>query len=218
MNPPYCFNDLPVNDKMSPTQAAKKLMELREKEAAQALEQIQHKKPAQAAMFGTRLLWPFHNRSWQHTAHAFGYFGTNSKRSGVFRIEHAGNISPDNSLKNSRIKITLDCIRVADYPGFGEHLILFDFYAQNQLPRNTEHLHFNITCRALEGERAAIIGYPIFVGLNVGREGVAFKCFTVNVKNKKDETFLSFMESDIFRSGLKLASTIQPAIVTLSGF
>src|SRR5262249_7758123 len=55
-----------------------------------------------------------------------------------------------------------------------------------------------------------------FVGLNVGTQGVAFKCFTVNVQNDDDEKFLGLMESDVFRSGLKLATTLQPALGPLS--
>ena len=106
---------------------------------------------------------------------------------------------------------------MADYPGGGTHRVLFDFYAQNQVPGNVEHLHFNATYRVRHGEQAALVGYPIFVGLNVSTEGVAFKCFTVNVKNDNDEAFLGFLESDVFKAGLRLASTMQPAIAPLSG-
>ena len=37
-------------------------------------------------------------------------------------------------------------------------------------------------CRMRAGEQAPIMDYPIFVGLNVGSEGVAFRCHTVNVR------------------------------------
>jgi hypothetical protein len=132
-------------------------------------------------------------------------------------ILHAGNIRPQEDLKKSRIKITLDSLRVAAYPGTGVHHVLFDFYAQNQIAgKNVEHLHFNASYRAREGERAAILGYPIFLGLNVGGEGVMFKCYTVNVKNESDEALLNFLDSDVFKAGLKLAKTAQPAIAPLS--
>jgi hypothetical protein len=100
--------------------------------------------------------------------------------------------------------------------GSGTHRILFDFYAQNQVSSGIEHLHFNATYRVRENEEAAIIGYPIFVGLNVGIEGVVFRCLTVNVKNEDDEALLGFLESDVFKSGLMLATTAQPAIAPLS--
>ena len=67
-----------------------------------------------------------------------------------------------------------------------------------------------------EGEQVAVIGYPIFVGLNVGADGVALKCFTVNVANQEDEAFLGFLDSNAFKTGLKLASTLQPAIAPFS--
>lgn len=142
----------------------------------------------------------------------YGYLAPAPPGSDPLPIQHAGNIAADPTLKKTRIKITLDRLRVADYPGGSTHRVLFDFYAQNQVPGNVEHLHFNATHRVREGEQAAILGYPIFVGLNVGTEGVAFKCFTVNVGNEADEAFLGFLESDVFKEGLKLASMLQPAI------
>ena len=95
--------------------------------------------------------------------------------------------------------------------------MLFDFSAQNQIPGTPEHLHFNATYRAREGEQVGIIGYPRFVGLSVGTEGLGFECFTVNVKNDADEAFLGFLESDVFKDGLRLALAAQPAIAPLSG-
>jgi hypothetical protein len=155
--------------------------------------------------------------AWKHTAHAFGYIPPLSKDQSFIEIKHVSQVEADNTLKNSRIVITLDGLRVADYPGNGEHRILFDFYGQNQVETAIEDLHFNGTFRVQEGQRAAVLGFPIFVGLNVGNQGVKFKCFTVNVKNTDDEVFLSMMDSDIFRQGLKLATVAQPAIAPLTG-
>ncbi len=203
------FDDLPVLGALPPQEAAAKLREVGEVEAATALEAA----PGKAVTFrGARRWWPFQDKPWQHTAHAFGYLAPAPPGSDPLAIQHAGNIKAQTGLKNARIKITLDRLRVADYPGGSTHRVLFDFYAQNQVPGHVEHLHFNATHRVREGEQAAILGYPIFVGLNVGTEGVAFKCFTVNVGNEADEAFLGFLESDVFKEGLKLASTVQPAI------
>jgi hypothetical protein len=203
------FDDLPVLGALSPQEAAAKLREVGEVEAATELEAA----PGEAVTFrGAKRWWPFQDKPWQHTAHAFGYLAPAPPGSDPLSIQHAGNIKAHARLKNARIKITLDRLRVADYPGGSTHRVLFDFYAQNQVAGIVEHLHFNATHRVREGEQAAILGYPIFVGLNVGTEGVAFKCFTVNVGNDADEAFLSFLESDVFKEGLKLASTVQPAI------
>jgi hypothetical protein len=207
------FDDLPVLGKLPPKQAATKLREVGEDDAAAALEAGQE---AAAHTFGGPWWWPFQDRPWQHTARAFGYLAPAAPSQAPLPIRHAGNIAADPALKNGRIKITLDRLRVAAYPGGGMHRVLFDFYAQNQVPGEVEHLHFNATYRVREGEQAAILGYPIFVGLNVGSEGVAFKCFTVNVRNDQDEAFLGFLDSDVFKAGLKLASTVQPAIAPFS--
>jgi hypothetical protein len=132
-------------------------------------------------------------------------------------IKFAGNISPDETLVGQQIKITLNQLRVADYPGGSEHQILFEFGARNQADESkTEDAQFSICLRAREGQSAAVIGVPVFVGLNVGLEGVALHCQTVNVKNSEDERFLEFMESDHFKNGLQLMKTVQPAIVPLA--
>ncbi len=161
--------------------------------------------------------WSFSNRPWQHTSHTLGYLTqvpSNSRQD--IPIQAASNVSGDLGLKNSQIKITLNALRVASYPGNGTHQILFDFYTQNQLPEVTEHLHFNSIYRVREGQHAAILNYPIFLGLNVGNDGLIFKCLTVNVKNEEDEQAIQFLDSDAFKTGLQLATTVQPAIKPLS--
>jgi hypothetical protein len=207
------FSDLPVLGKLPRDKVAEKLRELGEDEAAHAV--LLPRMPETSRVYGS--WWPSLNRAWQHTAHTFGYLAPAAPGDELLSIRHAGNIEADVTLKKARIKITLDRLRVADYPGSGTHRILFDFYAQNQVPNSIEHLHFNATYRAREAEQAAILGFPIFVGLTVGSDGVAFKCYTVNVKNEGDETFLNCLESDVFKAGLKLGTTLQPAIAPLSG-
>jgi hypothetical protein len=203
---------LPVLGRMTPAAAAAKLRELGEDEVAAVLEAA-----ALAASFGIRgWIWPDQGKPWQHTAHAFGYLAPAPPGADLLPIRHAGNIAADASLKGARIKITLDRLRVASYPGGGTHRVLFDFYAQNQVAGDVEHLHFNATYRVREGQQAAVLGQPIFVGLNVGGEGVAFRCATVNVKNDEDEAFLDLLESDVFKAGLKLGTAMQPAIAPLS--
>ena len=211
------FEDLPVLGKLPRELAVTKLRELGEDDVAEALEAAEETSRKGGPTFGGRWsFWSAQNEAWQHTAHTFGYLAPSPPGSGPLPIQHAGNIAADTSLRNSRIKISLDRLRVADYPGSGTHRVLFDFYAQNQLPGNVEHLHFNATYRVREGEQAAIVGYPIFVGLNVGSEGLSFKCYTVNVQNDEDEAFLGFLESDVFKAGLKLAATAQLAIAPFS--
>lgn len=217
------FDNLPVLGELPPPEAAAKLRELGEDSAADTLEKAIAELPSDNLTLGrsaagesVKSWWPFQDRPWQHTAHAFGYIVPAPGGPARLPVIDAGEIEADATLKNSRLRITLDRLRIASYPGGGTHRVLVDFYAQNQVPGSVEHLHFNATFRVREGEHAGITGYPIFVGLNVGEEGVAFKCFTVNVQNDEDEAFLGFLESDVFKSGLKLASTLQPAIAPFS--
>jgi hypothetical protein len=207
------YEDLPVLGRMSCADAAAKLRNVGEHEAADllSLEGAQRVNDYSFLDFaGVR------ERGYQHTAHAFGHIPLNSG-SDVLSIQSVGEMAADTSLRNSRIRITLDGLRAADYPGSGSHRVLFDFYAQNQVSRQVEHLHFNSTLRVREGESAAVVGYPVFIGLNVPAEGISLKCLTVNVKNDDDERLLAGLESDVFKNGLKLATSLQPAIAPLTG-
>lgn len=210
------FDDLPVLGALSPDEAMAKLRELGEYEFANQIEDKLRDASISVDAFGSISL--LSEKAWQHTEHTFGYIQpAPARQTEPTPIQHAGNIIADESLKNSRIKITLDRLRVADYPGAGTHLVLYDFYARNQVSAHAEDLHFNATCRVKEGEHAAVVGYPVFVGLNVGSEGIEFGYFTVNVKNNNDRALLGFLDSDVFKTGLQLVSTIQPAIAPLSG-
>jgi hypothetical protein len=54
------------------------------------------------------------------------------------------------------------------------------------------------------------------VGLHVGNEGIRLKVRTINVSNDQDEAVLNILESDVFKNGLQLIKTAQPALVPLS--
>ena len=208
------FLDIPVIGAQDAQHIARQLEEVGDEASAEQLRGASKPNTGTGDNFGS-LLFGSQPKPWQHTSHAYGYLSAGSRQRNR-KIEHAGNIQADTSLKNRTIKITLDQLCVAEYPGSGLHHILFDFYAQNQTPKTVEHVHFNAMFHAQEGQQAAIVGHPIFVGLNTGTQGVAFSCFTVNVKNKDDEKFLRFLDSDVFRTGLTLASVAQPAIAPLT--
>ncbi len=211
------FDDIPVLALMPFDQAAAKLRAVGEAEAAAALEaQPASQAPHEYATLAARV-WPFARpRAWQHTAHAFGHIAPARPGGDRLPIHAVGDIQPETRLKNSRVKLTLITMRAADYPGAGRHHVLFDFYARNQVPGGGEDLHFNLTCDVQEGERAAILNLPVFVGLNVGGEGLVLKCRTVNIHNEDDRKLLEFLKGDAFKAGLQLAATAQPAIVPLS--
>jgi len=147
---------------------------------------------------------------WRKTEHRYGYLAPDSANGDLV---HAGTIAADVTLKNQPVKVTLNRLRVADYPGDGLHKVLFDFRARNQVAGGTtEKLHFNQVYRVNEGQGAGIIGYPIYLGLNVGTDGLSFEAYTVNVSNDADEKILGVVESDVGKQGLKLLTTAQPAL------
>lgn len=212
------FDDVSVIGKLRTADALAALSELGDAGAVARLEGRLMGKRTDRLETPLSLLHWGRPEPWEHTAHAFGYIPlATAGAPDDIEILHAGRTDPDLTLRNSKIDVTVDFIRVAGYPGGGIHHILFDFYAQNQVPGQVEHVHFNQMFRAREGESVGVLGYPVFLGLNVSNTGVAFKCFTVNVKNDDDEAFLAFLDGDVFKAGLQLASTAQPAIAPLAG-
>ncbi len=205
------LDGLPVIGELPPEVAAMKLREVGEDELAQALAEAPEAPPE---AFGVRSwLGIGRDRAWQHTAHSVGYLAPAAgPQAGLLEIRHAGNIAPDEALKGARVKLTLDGLRVADYPGRGMHRVLFDFAARNQTDQGGEQLHFSTAYRVREGEEAAVLGRPIFTGLQAGAEGLFLQCLTVNVLNEEDEALLRFLEGDAFTNGLQLLTTAQPAL------
>ncbi|NEN98159.1 MAG: hypothetical protein F6K50_22370 [Moorea sp. SIO3I7] len=153
------------------------------------------------------------NPPWSHATHQFGYIAPPPPGSTEVQvIQHPSAIKADPTLKNSRLNIRLDRLRIHKYPGGGLHNVLVSFAARNQVADAQEFVSFSQTYRVPEGQSAGIAGYPVFIGLNVGSQGIAFECSTVNVKNEADQAVLSALESSPFQTGLELLTTAQPAI------
>lgn len=210
------FDDVPVIGELPSEEAAAILYEVGENEVAEALE---GDSGTSAHTFGPgkyKHWWTPPDKLWLHTAHTFGYLPPGPPGSNLFSIQPVDTIQAEPALKRTRVKITLDRLRVAEYPGRGTHRVLLHFFAQNQVSEKKEDLHFNATYRVRQGEHAALRGYPIFVGMNVGNEGIRLRCRTINVKNDQDEAILNILESDTFKNGLQLITTVQPAITPLS--
>lgn len=150
---------------------------------------------------------------WMQTTHQFGYIALRQPGSiEPQEINYPGAIAADVTLKNNRINIRLDRLRVHKYPGDGTHNIMVNFAARNQVADVQETVTFSQTYRVREGQTAGVAGYPIFIGLNVGAQGLAFEGSTVNVNNEADQAILAALESPPFQSGLSLLTTAQPAI------
>ena len=116
MTPTAWFDDLPVLGQLPPGSAAAKLREAGEDEAATRLEE------ALPRGYGYPE-WPMVAVSGPAVAAhrtCLGHLASAPPGTSPRPIQHAGNILPDLAvLQNACIKITLDRLRVAGYPGRG---------------------------------------------------------------------------------------------------
>lgn len=151
-----------------------------------------------------------------HTGVLIGYIP--SKPAGrLSKIENAVTLPPEPSLKDSRVKITLERFYVHRYPGRGQHEILCEFTGKNQAEGKQEEMQFALTAKANDGASAAVSGAPIFLGVTVGGNGIAFEGKTINVGSKTDDDLLAALSSGSFRDGLGLLTTVQPALKPFVG-
>ncbi len=162
--------------------------------------------------------WSSKPQAYEHTECQIGYLPLVTTSNSKLRdVESAQKIQADSTL--SRINVRLDKLKVYDYPGRGNHEVMFTFQADNSMPQQAlqkETLTFSQVYEAQEGQGAGVVGYPIFIGLNVGKQGVAFKAATINVKNDGDEKILHVLKSKEFQGGLTLLTTAQPTLAPFS--
>lgn len=202
---------------MPVAEAAAKLRAMGEEEVADALEMPNSETGERPSNFGpfASLLLPRRANLYMTRNHVWGFLPDTAQSVEQIPISSPTMIEGDATLRNSHLVLRLDRLRVASYPGGGSHHVLFEFTSAHHTARGMQQVRFNTTCIVREGEDAAIVGYPIFVGLGVGQEGIVISGRTVNVKNDDDLGILSLINSDVFKTGLKLASTFQPALAPI---
>lgn len=153
---------------------------------------------------------------WGYTGLLIGFMAPDAEGTQI-AITDATSLIPDESLKNTRVKITFDRFWVHRYPGLGTHNILCEFTGKNQIHGEAEELRFALTTRASDRSSSPINGSPIFLGVSVGPNGISFEGRTINVCSDQDETLLAALSSGPFRDGLSLLTTAQPALKPFVG-
>jgi hypothetical protein len=202
------FTAITTIGELAPEQVAVKLEEIGDITTAKEFRQRAAAVDEGQPLFGWGTPKP-----WEYASHKLGFLALPAAGSvDPQPIKPASTILADPALKNSQINIHLDRLRIYDYPGNGKHNILFTFMAQNQLATGDEPVSFSRMYEASDGQEVGVAGWPIFIGLNVGATGVAFKTFTVNVANQTDEALLGFLSSSSFQTGLTLLKVAQPVI------
>lgn len=156
-------------------------------------------------------------RKWAYTAHVFGFIEEGDAGTEPLAIVPAASIAADPDLVGSRIKVTLDVFRIAEYPGLGQHTVLFDFVGRDQAGDEAQDLQFASVLKVEDGDNAAISGMPIFTGLTVPDDGLSFQARTISIHASGDEAILSALQGTAFKDGLRLLGQVQPALPQLVG-
>lgn len=156
-------------------------------------------------------------RAYKATGMVLGFIEPPANDEKTLPIVGVSQIVGDKGLVDKRIKITMDRFYVHEYPGSGQHDILCEFSGKNQVAGETEELRLALRFKARDGAAASLSGSPIFLGVTVGRDGIAFDGRSVNLGSKNDEQVLSTFESPAFQSGLSLLTSAQPALKPLVG-
>nr|WP_321272733.1 hypothetical protein [Alcaligenes faecalis] len=148
----------------------------------------------------------FPDPPYKHTGMVVGFLSPEGK------IVSASGLEPDRLLINQRIRVTLDRFYVESYPGSGNHTIVCEFNGKNQVQHDAEALKFATKLVVADQAAAASVNVPIFLGLTVSADGLAFEGRTINVRSNGSEAILDALESSVFRSGLALINLAQPAL------
>jgi hypothetical protein len=193
---------------MSPAKIVEYLREINDHAAADALD------PPGGIGQAFGLNWG--SEVWGHTGVLIGYIPPDASVR-LATIENAYTLPPDLSLKGSLIKISLERFWVQRYPGRGTHEILCEFTGKNQAQGEQEEMQFALKTEANDRSSAAVSGAPIFLGVTVGNNGIAFEGKTINIQSKMDEDLLAALNSGTFREGLGLLTTVQPALKPFVG-
>lgn len=154
---------------------------------------------------------PWSIQAWKHTGMVIGFIEPGVVTGNV-KVLPAATQAADHELVNTRIKVTLDRFYIESYPGGGTHTVVCEFNGKNQVTPEAEALKFATKFQVNDRSAAAAINVPVFLGLTVSPDGLAFEGRTINVKSGGSEAFLDVLESQVFRSGLSLIQTAQPAL------
>lgn len=154
---------------------------------------------------------PFMKYVWGYTGTKVGFIPEGSGAGDCVIMDAIG-MEPDYSLKDAALKVSLDVFYVHCYPGSGKHRILCEFSGKNQAGKESELMRFAVDLTANDRSPAAHIGKPIFVGVNVGRDGLSFEGRTVNVMSEDDDLMLEALGNATFKDGLSLLTTAQPVL------
>jgi len=130
-------------------------------------------------------------------------------------VVSAAELRADPGLIDSQIKISFDRAFIYEYPGLGTHSILCEFVGRNQIKDETEALRMALRFQSADNAGVSALGVPIFLGLTVGPNGIAFEGRSINVSSSADEFLLEALDGEAFKNGLALVNAVQPGLKPL---
>ena len=146
------------------------------------------------------------------TTHVCGFL----TEDGDAQIVPVTQVKPDAELRQQRLKITLDGLHIARYPGSGRHDVLFDFAIQLQMEEAKPIFHYSAHFEASNGETVPVANFPIFYGVQPSAEGITLGFQTVNIGSSYNEGLLDFLHTDAFKAGLEVAKGFVPVLAQIS--
>src|SRR5260370_6372751 len=109
---------------MPRAEAAARLEAIGETDVALALRQQPAPAAVRASSFGIFDGFSRPVKPWMHATHVFGFLPSSLSADAHQEIFPPGQIEADLSLRNGRINITLNRLRIAEYPGRGRRQVL----------------------------------------------------------------------------------------------
>jgi hypothetical protein len=124
---------------------------------------------------------------------------------GTDRLLPVSKAAADPALVGTPLRVTLDSLHVAKYPGKGTHTMLFDFALQSQPSQDSVPVyHYNAKFRAGDGETVPVHDFPLFHGFSAAAEGIVFGFQIINLESSFNKGLLDFLDTDEFKLGLSL--------------
>ncbi len=201
------LSEHPVLAEHTPLQVAAYLREIGDTKTADAITKI-------GSAGGQGITLPLKTYPWMCANHVIGYVAPGGK-SGRLSISPAVEIEPDADLIGKAIKINLNKFHVNDYPGILKHTVLMEFTGRSQTGDTKEDLRFTTVCE-IKNKDSTSAGLPIFTGVRVPADGLAFDGRTLRVKGDGDEMILGVLKSKTFQRGITLLAHAQPALPMLT--
>lgn len=159
----------------------------------------------------------FLGKAYSYGAHVLGFIPEADGVEKLRPIQAAIGVEPDDALVGTRIKLSLDAFYVEEYPGTGKHTIALEFLGRDQAGAAKQDLRFATALEVKDQDRAGVNGMPIFTGLMVPPDGLAFEARTISVRSSGDEAIMAALKSPAFKAGLSLTGLVNPVLPQLAG-